>query len=226
MNPSILPRSEVDAISSILHDLRSEIRLLVKEELQLAKTEMSEKAARLKRSVLFAGVGACAAAIAALFLLQGVAGLIAFGLHHAGLSTVLAGALGLLGVALLLGGGGYALLKKGLAGFDETLLPEKTLATLGKELHAEPEKPKGEISVPAPSSDELKLAVERRQEIVEHDMDRLKARLAPKRLAKVAVANQIQRRPLGVLGLGAAALVAGFQVTRLWRSRSSGWRSC
>ena len=67
MKHPVPPVREFNAISDLIDDIRSELRLLLKEEIQLAKTEMSEKLSRLKRNLLLVVAGAAAIAMVAGF---------------------------------------------------------------------------------------------------------------------------------------------------------------
>jgi Putative Actinobacterial Holin-X, holin superfamily III len=210
MKHPVPPVREFNAISDLIDDIRSELRLLLKEEVQLAKTEMSEKLSRLKRNLILVVAGAISAYTAVIFLLIGVATLIALGLQATGLSLLLSVGLGAIAVFVLVGAAGYILMAKGVAALDESLMPEKTLQTLGMEVKHDSEV----VSKDPHSSDELQRQVERRQELVGQDLDNLKVRLMPKRLFRVFLAEQIKEHPFRLISIAAAATVASFQITR------------
>jgi hypothetical protein len=65
MKHPVPPVQEFNAISDLIDDIRSELRLLLKEDIQLAKTEMSVKLNRLKRNLLLVVAGAAATATVA-----------------------------------------------------------------------------------------------------------------------------------------------------------------
>ena len=204
------PVREFNAISDLIDDIRSELRLLLKEEIQLAKTEMSEKLSRLKRNLLLVVAGAISAYTAVIFLLIGVATLIALGLQATGLSPLLSVGLGAIAVFVLVGAAGYILMAKGVAALGESLMPEKTLQTLGMEVKHNSEV----VSKDPRSSDELQRQVERRQELLGQDLDNLEVRLMPKRLFRVFLVDQIRQNPFRLISIAATATVAGFQITR------------
>jgi hypothetical protein len=205
-----IPVREFNAISDLIDDIRSELRLLLKEDVQLAKTEMSEKLSRLKRNLLLVVAGAISAYTAVIFLLIGVATLIALGLQAKGLSPLLAVGLGAIAVFALVGAAGYILMAKGVAALSESLLPEKTQQTLGMEV-----KHDSKVTSKDPrSSEELQSQVERRQELLGQDVDNLKVRLMPKRLFGVFLADQIKEHPFRLISIAATATVAGFKITR------------
>lgn len=210
MKHLVVPVEERKGIADLINHIRSELRLLVKEEIQLAKTEMSEKLSRLKRNLLLVVAGAISAYTAVIFLLIGVVTLMALGLQATGLSPLLSVGLGAIAVFLLVGATGYLLVRKGVAALGESLLPEKTLQTLGLEV-----KHDSEVGSKDPrSSDELQSQVERRQEMLGQDLNNLKARLMPKRLFRVFLVDQIKQHPFRLISIAAIATVAGFQITR------------
>jgi hypothetical protein len=210
MKHPVPPVREFNAISDLIDDIRSELRLLLKEEVQLAKTEMSEKLSRLKRNLILVVAGAISAYTAVIFLLIGVATLIALGLQATGLSLLLSVGLGAIAVFVLVGAAGHILMAKGVAALDESLMPEKTLQTLGMEVKHDSEV----VSKDPHSSDELQRQVERRQELVGQDLKNLKVHLMPKRLFRVFLAEQIKPHPFRLISIAAAATVASFQITR------------
>jgi Putative Actinobacterial Holin-X, holin superfamily III/Protein of unknown function (DUF3618) len=171
---------------------------------------MSEKLSRLKRNLLQVVAGAISAYTAVIFLLIGVATLIAVGLQATGLSPLLSVGLGAIAVFVLVGAAGYILMAKGVAALGESLMPEKTLQTLGMELKHNSEV----VSKDPRSSDELQRQVERRQEFLGHDLDNLKVRLMPKRLFRVFLVDQIRQHPFRLISIAATATAAGFQITR------------
>jgi hypothetical protein len=204
------PVREFNAISGLIDDIRSELRLLLKEEIQLAKTEMSEKLSRLKRNLLLVVAGAISAYTAVIFLLIGVATLIALGPQATGISPLLSVGLGAIAVFVLVGAAGYILMAKGVAALGESLMPEKSLQTLGMEVKHDSEV----VSKDPRSSDELQSQVERRQELLGQDLNHLKARLMPKRLYRVFLVDQIKQHPFRLISIAAIATEAGFQITR------------
>lgn len=210
MKHLVPPVEERKGISDLINHIRSELRLLLKEEIQLAKTEMSEKLSRLKRNLLLVIAGAISADTAAIFLLVGVVTLIALGLQTTGLSPLLSVGLGAIAVFLLVGTTGYLLVRKGVAALGESLLPEKTLQTLGMKVKHDSEV----VSKDPRSSDELQSQVERRQELLGQDLDNLKVRLMPKRLFRVFLVDQIKQHPFRLISIAATATVAGFQITK------------
>jgi membrane protein len=204
-------------LSDTISNIKTDLRLLLREELQLAKAELSEKANRLKRNLVLVIAGAISAYTAANFLLIGMGALIAWGLRAAGLNAWLSTGLGAIGVFLLLGAAGFILLRTGVSGLGEPLLPEKTLRTLGKEEKDQSDTPPKDVR----SSDELESEVERIQDSLNYDVMSLKTRLMPKHLLR-ALGEQTKRRPFRLISLAATAGLTGFQIAKHLRHRGAG----
>jgi hypothetical protein len=118
------------SIADLIKELRDESTALMRQELALAKTEMSEKASRAARNSAYVGVGAVlcylglffalVAATVGLALLLGMANL---GWHSWWLAPLLVGAL--IGIA------GWIITKKGMNTLKhESLVPERTVQSL------------------------------------------------------------------------------------------------
>ncbi|CAN5440545.1 phage holin family protein [soil metagenome] len=120
-----------DSIADLIKDLRDEALLLVRQEVALAKTEMSEKVARILRNTGYALAGAFVAFLGLVFILQAVTVLVGIGLKKAGLNDeqclwlapLIVGAV----VAIL----GAIFVTKGIATVKkEPLVPEQTIDSL------------------------------------------------------------------------------------------------
>lgn len=113
---------EEPTLGELFATLTRETSTLVRKEMELAKTEMTEKATKAGKNVGFLAAGGFVA--------------------YAGLLAIIAGVILLLGqaislwlsaliVGLLVAGGGYFLVQKGLAALKNAdLVPHKTLETL------------------------------------------------------------------------------------------------
>jgi len=106
-------------------------KFLVKEEVQLAKTEVSEKVATLAKNTVPIAIGGCVGYAGFIVLLIGLGLLGAYGLEQAGLPPILAGGIAVAVVGLLVAGVGVVLILKGVNAMKkESLKPEKTQQTL------------------------------------------------------------------------------------------------
>lgn len=118
-------------LMALLRDLRDETTTLLRQEVALAKAELSEKMSRMAKHTTSMAVGGVMALGAFGLLLLGITRLLAIGLISAGMSEpvthwlaplIVAAVVGLIGIAVLMKG------KKALT--NEGLAPEKTMETL------------------------------------------------------------------------------------------------
>ena len=116
-------RNEDRSLGELFGDLARETGTLVRQEVELAKTEMGEKAARVGREVGILAAGGLVAYAGFLVLLFAlVAGLVA-----AGMPVWLAGLI----VGIVVAGVGYLLVQRGLSAVRRTsLAPTQTVETL------------------------------------------------------------------------------------------------
>ena len=121
------PNKQDRSLGELFGDLAKETSDLVRQEVELAKTEMSHKAASVAKDIGFLAVGG-AVAYAGLLAL-GAAVIIA--LAQLGLPWWLAALL----VGLVVAGGGYLLLQKGLSALKkQDLAPRKTFETIKEDV--------------------------------------------------------------------------------------------
>lgn len=128
------PDGRGESIADLIKDLRDEATLLVRQEVALAKTEISEKMARILRNTVYAIAGALVAFVGVIFILQAATVAIGIGLHQAGLTekqSLWASPL-ILGVIVAIVG--TVLISKGIAAVkSESLVPEKTMESLNND---------------------------------------------------------------------------------------------
>ena len=119
------------SVGSLLRDLRDETTLLLRQEVALAKTELSEKAARYGRNAGYLAVGGVVAFAGVLFLLLALtvglyAVLVALDVSH-----YVAGWLAPLIVGAAVTAIGYSLVQKAINAFKhESPVPERTKESL------------------------------------------------------------------------------------------------
>ncbi len=124
-------RADTRSFTDLFKDLRDETTLLVRQELELAKTEISEKAARAGRNTGYIGAGSVLAHAATLVLLLGLSALLYHGLVEWGLTHMVAGWLAPLIVGGIIALIGLALIMKGVSTLKrESLVPRKTVDSL------------------------------------------------------------------------------------------------
>jgi len=118
------------SIGELLKELRDESGVLLRQEVALAKTELSEKAAKAGRNAAYIAAGGAVAYAGALFILLAVTAMLylilrALGAEWHGLwiAPLIVG----LAVAIV----GYVLIQKGITTFkNESIVPEKTTQSL------------------------------------------------------------------------------------------------
>jgi hypothetical protein len=118
-------------LTSLLRDLRDEVTTLLRQEIALAKAEISEKIKRLTRDIALIAVGGILAIVAAIFLLLAVRDLLAVGLLAAGVSAGVAVWLAPLIIALAIGIAAWVMIDRGRKALaKEDLTPRKTIQSL------------------------------------------------------------------------------------------------
>lgn len=213
-----------ESLTDLFRNLLGEIRTLLRQEVQLAKTEMSEKASRLGRNAMLLAIGGSAAYAGALVLLTGFGLLLAWAFVIAGVPLMLAGFLGLGLIGLLVAGGGGLLLFKALRTLSkESLVPQKSVEALQhfKEIRSRTQ-PSAETNAgaefapkPKLSSEELQNATFATEETLENTLNELKRRLSPRQI-KARMTRRLASHPYRA---GAIALAAGLVSTLLVRRR-------
>lgn len=203
-------------------DWKADLTNLFRKEVELAKTELSEKVSCLGKNAGFIAAGGVLALMALLILLISLGAAIAMGLRATGMNPAAAYFSGYLGLALLCGSVGYALVNKGLRAIKTvSLKPEKTVETL-KELKGDEERPlvarivekkEPKALQPKQSSTELQAEVEQTRDRIENEMEEIKSRLGPKHLAKTAWAMTWER-PGRILMIAAVTGLSGFWLAR------------
>ena len=118
-------------IGELLKDLRGESTLLLREEIALAKKEISEKISSTALNLTYVVGGALVAYVAITFLFLAISSVIAQALVDHGIGIGWAIFLGLLIVALVIGAVSAAMIVKGVQTLKkQSLIPEKTVETL------------------------------------------------------------------------------------------------
>ena len=124
-------RAENRSIFGLLRELRDEFSTLLRQEVALAKTEVSEKADMAKRNAIYIAVGGVIALSGFLCLLAAASIGLAVALREAGVSPDIASWLGPLLVGVVVAIVGYVLLQKGISTLKrESLTPERTVQSI------------------------------------------------------------------------------------------------
>jgi hypothetical protein len=118
-------------IGELLKDLRGESTLLLREEIALAKKEISEKISSTALNLTYVVGGALVAYVAITFLFLAISSVIAQALVDQGIGIGWAIFLGVLIVALVIGAASAAMIVKGVQTLKkQSFIPEKTVETL------------------------------------------------------------------------------------------------
>lgn len=129
---TIPPPRDDRTIGSLIKELRDETTTLLRQEVALAKTEVSEKAAAAGRNVAYLAAGAAVAYSGLLFLLLGATLLLTWAFIAADMNRYVAYWLAPLIVGTVVGVVGYSLIQKALNLFShpERLAPNQTLDSM------------------------------------------------------------------------------------------------
>ena len=114
------------SLGELFHDLTKESRLLLRQEVQLAKAELKQSATRMGRGAGFIGAGAAIGAAAGLCLVAAIVALLA---------TFMAVWLAALIVAFVMGGIAFVLASRGASIIKHTeVAPQETIETVREDV--------------------------------------------------------------------------------------------
>ena len=209
------------SLLGLFRTLTSDTRTLIRQEIQLAKTELSEKASVLGRNAVKLAIGGFVAYAGLIVFLIGLGWLLAWAFEKAGLEPTLGGFLGLAIIGLVVITVGTLLLLKGVRTISkESLAPQRTLHTLqelkGTERFHPSEAPAHHEHRPA-SSAEMQARVEATENQMGETLDELGHRLSPQHINS-QVKQSIQANPYrsGLIAMG-AGLISGLYLFRRTR---------
>jgi hypothetical protein len=213
----------------LLENLRDEARTFFRQEMQLVKSEMSEKFSHFGRNAIWI-VGGALVAYAGVVLLLGAFGfLLAYLFTGLGLPSGMAEFAGLGIVGLLVAAIGAVLAVKSLKALShESLVPEKSLHSLEAigsgtrapaTTHLAVEKTVVKPKQPQPSSDELELRLGSTRLHIEETASEIKRRVSPRYL-KRQVVTHVRQHPWQAGLVAAATSFAGWLMLRRKRIRN------
>ncbi len=208
------------SIFDVVRDLRDDLKTLITDEIQLAKTELSQKFSKFSKNGVSLAIGGILAFTGSLLLLAGISALLAYAFASAGLSTTFAWFLGLLTVGLIVAAVGGFFVMKALKTFShESITPEKTVESFNEirgttpavQTLPEPEPPKR-------STDEIQSHIATTRNNMEQRLDELSERLTPRFMGKRMV-QQVTRHPIrsSIIGAG-TGLVSYFAIKKRLRN--------
>ena len=198
--------------------LTGDTRTFLRQEIELAKTELSEKISQMARHAAFLAVGGAIAYAGLIVLLIGLGWLLAWAFQDAGLKPVLAAFLGLAVIGVLVSLVGAVLVLKGIKTLKNArLAPERTIRTLQELKGNDSAHYSTEVqnqAGPTPSSAEMQARVEATENRMGETLDELGRRLSPQHI-NAEVKKRIQANPYrsGFIAM-AAGLLGGLFVRR------------
>jgi ElaB/YqjD/DUF883 family membrane-anchored ribosome-binding protein len=201
--------------------LSSDTRTLLRQEVALAKTEISEKLSRMGRNAVALLAGGLIAFAGLIVLLVGLGWLLAYAINSAGVQPLLAAFIGLGGIGLLVAiVGGLWVLKAAKSISKESLAPQRTLHTLHELKGPQPVSetvPGSGKAAEKPSSAEMQARVEATETRMGETLDELGYRFSPSHINS-QVKQRIQAKPYssGLVAMG-AGLLSGLLLTRRHR---------
>jgi hypothetical protein len=121
----------VSSFGGLLKELGVQSKTFIREEVQLVKTEISEKVSHLGKNAISLAIGGLVAYGGVMVFVVGLGLLLAFLFQKLGLDTTLACFLGLGAIGLLVSAIGTIFLLKGIKAISkESLAPQRTLETI------------------------------------------------------------------------------------------------
>jgi ElaB/YqjD/DUF883 family membrane-anchored ribosome-binding protein len=204
---------------TLLGNLRQDLTDMLKREIALLKAEITASVSSMGKDGMMIVIGGFIAYTGAIFLLIGLAVLIAFALHAAGLSIMTATWIAFLVFGLVVAGIGYGILKSGISAFKKVdIAPKQTLSTVKEFV-------KGETSAAGiVASDDIKdeksekthkarVAAEKKMDTVQSELAEVRARMKPKYMWQ-ATCTAVKRRPKTSAGVGAAVIALGYVMAK------------
>src|SRR5437867_3443870 len=107
------------SLAELIKEFREEAKTFVKQEVQLAKTEISEKIAGMRRNAVMLAIGGFVAYAGCIVLFGAIGVLLAAAFERIGLDPTLALCAGLGAVSLIVAVVGGIMIAKALAGFSK-----------------------------------------------------------------------------------------------------------
>jgi ElaB/YqjD/DUF883 family membrane-anchored ribosome-binding protein len=207
----------------LIRQLRDEAKSLIRNEVQLAKTELGEKFGAYGRNAVWLAIGGFVAYAGVVVLFGGIGFLLAYAFQAgAGMNPLLAMFLGLLLAGIMVAAVGGMFILSALKAFrQETLKPERTIYTIKEMKSSETMPPGAELvaenkteEAPKASSEQLQDRVETTLVNMEETTAEIRDRLSPRHM-RDTVEHKIQEHPLSSSLIAASAGLCGFLL--FWR---------
>ena len=197
------------SLLGLVKELTGETKTFIRQELQLLKTELSEKMGRLGRDAAMLAMGGFTAYAGFIVFLIGLGWLLTYAFENAGLDPVLASFAGAAAIGLVVLAVGAAFALKAFKAISRhSLVPQRILHTL-QELKTAPAPLNAESTdAPTPrlSTPQIQAQIEATEERIEDTIEEVGRRLSP-RYVEQRVRRRIQEKPYSA---GLIAILAGF----------------
>ena len=223
VTPETTHRSE--RFFDLLGGLQSDVKNLISKEIALAKAEMGEKFSAMGKNAGLAATDGVLALFALFLILLEISAIIVRLLEATGLSAGTSYFISYMGMALLLGGIGYALIHKAMSAFSKiSLSPDKALAgakgaePVPIEIRKAIDEKNGEVEKnkePKRSSSELQTEVIATRTRMDSEVSELKSRLTPGYMIRSFFAG-IKHHPTRVILITATTGLGGYL---MWRNK-------
>lgn len=211
------------SLFGLIGDLKDETKTFIKEEVQLAKTEVTQNISKMGKHAASLVVGGFVAYAGVIIFLAGLGVLLGFALETLGLQPALAYFIGLAIIGLVTGAIGYAFISGSIKCFSEdSLAPEKAIESLKdfkshgaaeEQFDSEDDADESD-SKPRRSVEEVHASVVATENEMGETMDEIRRRLSP-RYANERIKARISAHPYrwNFIAMG-TGLVSAFMVKR------------
>lgn len=217
-------------LGTLVTDLKQQAKHFLRDELLLAKAELSEKASKLGKQATNIAIGGFVAYAGAIVILGALGMILAYAFEQAGLHPALARFVGLAIIGLIVAGAGAVMLMGGIKAIKrQSLTPERTVETLQnlkgtppvmsaeevREARGEPTaKTRAAEAKPKPSPQELEVALMRTESEMADTLQELTEKVTLKEFRQKADV-EIREHPYkwGLLAAG-VGLASGYLIER------------
>jgi hypothetical protein len=198
------------SVFGLADEFRHEIADLVKDEVQLAKIEMTEKINILKQNAIALGIGVFVSFAGLVVLSLALGRLLALAFEGLDWSPALSNFVGITTAGLVIALLGLVFLLKGIKTFSKSSLkPERTIETI-RDLRGHPHNAAPKLKEPSalqPSKEELEARIDHTRTNLKETMTKARKRIAWTSAATF-VGRHARRHPLRMLVIGAGAGIA------------------
>ncbi len=210
------------SVFGLVGNLTGDVPTFIRQEIDLAKTELSEKISELGRNAVSLAVGGFVAYAGLIVFLIGVGFIIAYAFQTLGVAPWVAGFLGLAIIGLLIAGLGGIFVMKAVRSFSKgTIKPQRTIQSLQELKSGHHEDQENEDRDEHATSEQLQVRVQATEARMGDTLDELGQRLSPSHINSV-VKERVRRQPyrFGAVAMG-LGVFSGFLLRRKLRGSAA-----